>query len=280
MQNNQTYALLDLLDDPDPLVFNAIFEKIVELEESVVPMLKDLSLTKNNVLLSERAGLLISIITKRTIDKEFKKWISERDNNLLYGAYIIAKYRYPEITYLELEKNLDTIVDELKPELNLYLTGLQHIRKINHVLFDIYRFSGDFSNIVDPRNSFVNKVIERKKSNDISLAILYIHIAKKLGLPVYGIDFPGNFLLAFVDEENKEAIFYINPFNRGTIVTRRDIDSFMKNHKILYKANYFELCSNHTIIKRLLKFLMQSYHQKNDKKNMKEIRRLLDFFET
>ncbi len=280
MDKNQISALINLLDDPDPIVYNAIFEKIIRFDENIIPVLKSAAVTNKTPLFVDRTEKIITIIRKRNLDEEFKKWITEKNNDLIYGAYIIAKYHYPEITFKELDNNLSSIVQDLHQEMNYYLTGLQQIRKINHVLFDIYRFTGDFSNIIDPRNSFVNKVIERKKSNDISLAILYIHIAQKLGLPVYGIDFPGNFLLAFVDENTKEAIFFINPFNKGTIVTRRDIDNFMKNHKIIYRANYFELCSNNAIIKRLLKFLMQSYLQKNDRENVKEIKRILLFFES
>jgi regulator of sirC expression with transglutaminase-like and TPR domain len=278
MEKDQISALINLLDDPDAVVYNAIFDKIVQLDQSVIPIIQSATKNNKNKLFLDRAELIVDIIRKKSLDNELKKWITQEKNDLIYGAYIIAKYRYPEITFQELDENLSQIIRELQHEINNYLTGLQQIRKINHVLFDIYRFTGDFSNIIDPRNSFVNKVIERKKSNDISLAILYLHISQKLGLPVYGIDFPGNFLLAFVDEKTKEAIFYINPFNKGTIVTGRDIDNFMKNHKIIYRENYFELCSNNAIIKRLLKFLMQSYLQKNDKENVKEIKRILTFF--
>jgi regulator of sirC expression with transglutaminase-like and TPR domain len=276
---NRISAFINLLDDPDPVVYDAIYQKIVQSDESIIPTIQNVLKTNNNRLFLERAELIIDIIRRRSLDNELKKWIIQENNDLIYGAYIIAKYRYPEISFQELENNLNLIIRDLQHEINNYLTGLQQIRKINHVLFDIYRFTGDFSNIIDPRNSFVNKVIERKKSNDIALAILYIHISQKLGLPVYGIDFPGNFLLAFVDDKTKDPIFYINPFNKGTIVTGRDIDHFMKNHKIIYRENYFELCSNNRIIRRLLKFLMQSYLQKNDRDNVKEVKRILKFFE-
>ncbi len=279
MNKNQIHALINLLDDPDPVVYVTVFESIVKLDDTVIPLLQTITKSNENKLLQERAENIIDIIRKRRLDDDFKTWIDEKDNDLIYGAFIIAKYHYPEITFDELKNNLNKIINDLQLEINFYLTGLQQIRIINHMLFDIQRFTGDFSNIIDPRNSYLNKVIERKKSNDISLAILYMHIAQQLGLPVYGIDFPGNFLLAFVDEKTKEAIFYINPFNKGTIVTKRDIDNFMKNHKIIYRENYFELCSNNTIIKRLLKFLMQSYIQKNDRENAKEIKRILTFFQ-
>ena len=178
-----------------------------------------------------------------------------------------------------MEDKLNKIVSSLRSEINFYLTGLQQIRKINHVLYDIHRFTPDFSNIINPETSFLNKVLENKKSNDVLIAVVYIYISQKLGLPVYGVDFPRNFLLMFKDERSGDALFYINPFNKGAVVTKSDISRFLKNHKIKEKERFFKQCSNKLIIKRLLKFLMNSYIQKNDKVKTEEIKRILNLFD-
>ena len=279
METNELDALIRLLDDTDSMVYNAVKEKLLNADEKIIPELQFAMSTSRDDLFIERADFIINRLIFKKLDDELVDWINTKNNDLLYGSFLIAKYQYPELNFDDVEARLDKIINDLMLEINLYLTGLQQVRKINHILYSIHRFSGDFSNIIDPDNSYVNKVLERKKSNDVSIAILYIHIAQKLGLPVYGIDFPRTFLLAFVDKKTNEVLFYINPFNKGAIVTRRDIETFLQNHKIKSKKNYFELCSNKVILQRLLKFLMHSYGRKNNKEKLEEIKRLLLFFE-
>jgi len=277
MKKSELQALINLLDDKDPFVFNAVRKKLSESDEAVSELKMLVSNSKND-LLTERAKDIIRQHHFRKSDEEFKHWL-KNDKRLLYGAFLIAKYRYPEIIYEDVEDKLNKIVSSLRSDINFYLTGLQQIRKINHVLYDIHRFTPDFSNIINPETSFLNKVLENKKSNDVLIAVVYIYISQKLGLPVYGVDFPRNFLLMFKDERSGEALFYINPFNRGAVVTKSDIIRFLKNHKIKEKARFFKQCSNKLIIKRLLKFLMNSYIQKNDKTKTEEIKRILNLFD-
>jgi len=277
MEKSELKALINLLDDKDSLVYNAVRKKLLQSDDEIISELETVVSTSENNLLIERTKEIIRQHHLRKSDKDFKKWL-KNDNRLLYGAFLIAKYQYPEIVYEDVEDKLNKIVSSLHSEINFYLTGLQQIRKINHVLYDVHRFTPDFSNIINPETSFLNKVLENKKSNDVLIAIVYIFIAQKLGLPVYGVDFPGNFLLMFKDERSGEALFYINPLNKGAVVTKNDINKFLKNHKIKNKEKFFQSCSNKHIIKRLLKFLMNSYIQKSDKIKTEEIKRILNLF--
>jgi len=278
MEKSELKALINLLDDKDFFVYNAVRKKLLQSDEKIMSELETVISTSENNLLTERIKEIIKQHHIRKFDKDFKNWL-KNDRSLLYGAFLIAKYQYPEIVYEDLEDKLNKIVSSLRTEINFYLTGLQQIRKINHVLYDVHRFTPDFSNIINPDTSFLNKVLENKKSNDVLIAIVYIYIAQKLGLPVYGVDFPRNFLLMFKDERSGEALFYINPLNKGIVVTKNDINKFLRNHKIKNKEKFFKPCSNKIIIKRLLKFLMNSYIQKNNKTKTEEIKRILNLFD-
>ncbi len=277
MKQTELQALISLLDDKDTAVYHAVREKLLLCNESVIPDLAAACLFYKNDLLKERANEIISQLRFKKLDEDFAHWI-QNDKNLLYGTFLIAKYQYPELKYEDVENKLNKIVSDLRADINLYLTGLQQIRKINHVLYDIHRFSPDFSNIINPENYFLNKVLENKKSNDILIAVVYIYISQKLGLPVYGVDFPGNFLLMFKDERSDDALFYINPFNKGAIVTKNDIQVFLKNHKLKQKDTFFTSCSNTLIIKRLLNFLMNFYIRNKNKNKTEEIKRILNLF--
>ncbi len=277
MNRNDLYALLKLLDDRDNEVFKIVRNKLLQSGEEYIPEMLAFAQNSRNVLLQKRTEEIVSKIQQTKIDTEFKNWL-KNDQNLLYGAFLVAKYPYPDIEFSDIENKLNKIIAGLRAEINIYLTGLQQIRKINHILYEIHRFGPDFSDFLNPDASFLNRALENKKSNDVLIAIVYLHIAQKLALPVYGVDFPGNFLLMFKDERLGEALFYINPFNKGAVITKNDINTFLKNHKLQAKKRYFEPCSNKVIIKRLLHFLLNSYIKKNNKQKTEEIKRILNFF--
>jgi len=279
MQNKELSALIRLLDDTDSMVYTAVRKKLLNADEKIIPDLEDALILSKDNLFVERAVSIINELRFSKLDNEFSNWIENDNNELLYGSFLIAKYKYPDIVFEDIEDRLIKIVNDVRAEQNFFsYTGLQQIRKINHLLFSIQRFTGDFTNIINPENSYINKVLERKKSNDITIAIIYLFIAQKLNLPVYGIDFPGNFLLVFLNEKNNEPMFYINPINKGAIVTKKDIEAFLKNHKIKSGNKSLLPCSNIVILKRLLKFLMHSYLKKNDVNNLEDIKHLLMLF--
>ena len=279
MQNKELSALIRLLDDTDSMVYKAVRKKLLNSDEKIIPDLElALNLSKDNLFV-ERAVSIINELRFSKLDNELSNWIENDNNDLLYGSFLIAKYKYPDLVFEDIEDQIIKIVNDVRAEQNFFsYTGLQQIRKINHLLFSIQRFTGDFTNIINPENSYINKVLERKKSNDIIIAIIYLFIAQKLNLPVYGIDFPGNFLLVFLNEKNNEPMFYINPINKGAIVTKKDIEVFLKNHKIKSGNKSLTPCSNIVILKRLLKFLMHSYLKKNDVNNLEDIKHLLMLF--
>ena len=277
MKKTELKALINLSDDKDSTVYNAVRKKLLQFDEHIIPDLQAAINQSDNKLSAQRLEDIINELNFKKSDKDFSEWL-KNDRKLLYGAFLIAKYQYPEIIYEDVEDKLNKIVSDLHTEINFYLTGLQQIRKINHVLYDIHRFSPDFSNIINPEMSYLNKVLENKKSNDVLIAVVYIYVAQKLGLPVYGVDFPRNFLLMFKDERSGEVLFYINPFNKGAVVTKNDIKTFLKNHKIKSKNYYFKQCDNKQIIKRLLQLLMTSYIHKNNTQKTEEIKRILNLF--
>jgi len=275
MKASQTSALINLLDDTDNVVYNAVEEKLLSSKENIIPDLKIALSLSNNTLFIERATFIIHSLRKINLDKELSAW-SKDDSRLLYGAFLIAQYKYTDVIFEDIETELFKVVDNIKNNTNFYsLTPLQQIHKINYFLFEKERFAGDFSNITKPENSFINNVVKSKKGNDITIAIIYISVAHLLGIPICGIDFPGNFLVVYESCTENIEKFYINPINKGGIIAKKDITKFLKNNRIKAEYKHYSSCSNKTIIKRLLKFLMQSYIKKNDADNMSDIKRIL-----
>ena len=129
---------------------------------------------------------------------------------------------------------------------------------MNKFIFEIHHFYGNTKNINSPRNSYINNVIESKKGNPITLGIIYVAICKKLNIPIYGVDVPAHFILAYA-EIPRHVLFYINVFNKGTVFSNFDIDKFLEQLKKEPKEEYYIPCTNTIIIQRLIQHLVYTY---------------------
>ncbi len=134
----------------------------------------------------------------------------------------------------------------------------------------------------DPQNSFLrSQVLVTKKGNQISLAIIYSIIAQKLDIPVYGVNLPQHFILAYVDETMETEfeggiLFYINAFNKGFIFGRRDVDMFLKQLNLKAEKQFYEPCSNADIIRRVLRNLISAYENLGSAEKVAELNELLE----
>jgi regulator of sirC expression with transglutaminase-like and TPR domain len=139
-------------------------------------------------------------------------------------------------------------------------------------MFNDLKFSANTKNFHSPANSMIKTVLETKKGNPISLCAVYLLVAKKLGLPVYGVNLPNLFVLTYQSGKFK---FYINAFNKGLIFTKQDINNYLDHLKLDPKPAYYEPCENIDIIKRVVRNLIFSFEKIGDLDKSKEVNELL-----
>ncbi len=213
---------------------------------------------------------LIQEIQTQYNHNQLQKWVRTGQNDLLKGAFLIARYQYPDLEMKEIEISLDRIIKDVWLELNNNLTALEKVRILNHIIYDVHGFNKNTKNFYSPQNSFINQVLETGKGNPISLSVVYSIIAQRLNLPIYGVNLPKNFILAYkdelvagsgFDEVAEDILFYINPYNRGTVLGKREIEYFLKQQKIEPQDSHFRPCSNLEIIIRMLHNLINAYHK-------------------
>ncbi len=279
MKDKEIIALINLLEDPDERVHEAVSEKIREKGTGVIPSLERAWETSLDQSLQQKIEELIQDIQFNFIKAELIKWENSGSDDLLYGAFLIAKYQYPDLYFSEIEQQIEALRKEIWLEFHDNLTALEKVRVINHILFAINKFSRNTSNFYSPRNSYINQVLETRKGNPISLSIIYSAVARKLGLPVHGINLPLNYILAYTDphfeDDGTGVLFYINPYNRGNVLSKKDIDNFLHQQKLEPRKEYYIPCSNSTTIERVIRNLLFSYEKLGYTDKMREIGALL-----
>jgi regulator of sirC expression with transglutaminase-like and TPR domain len=147
------------------------------------------------------------------------------------------------------------------------------VKVINSVLFNKLKFAPNSKNFHAVSNSMINQVLEGKRGNPISLCAIYMLVAQKMKLPIYGVNLPNLFILTYKTETNQ---FYINAFNRGLIFTKSDIDNYLGNLNLEPQEIFYQPCTHKDILQRVLRNLYVAFEKTGELDNLVEIDELLD----
>lgn len=283
MNTKEIDALIKLLDDTDPEVSRNIQERLLSYGKEVIPYLESAWETSFDPGLQQNIEGVIHKIQYSTLTDEIKAWARSKDKDLLAGTILVARYQYPDLDEEKIHEGLEDIRKDAWIEMNDHLTALEKVKVLNQIFFEGHGFSGNTANFHAPQNSFINSVLETKKGNPLLLSVIYSIVAQQLEMPIYGVNLPEHFILAYVNDNNTEPIpgekelkvlFYINAFSKGSIFPRSEVDKFLKQLKIKPNVHYYEPCSNLEIIQRMIRNLIHSYTKLGHDEKVEELEAL------
>ena len=178
---------------------------------------------------------------------------------LAEAALILACEEYPQLEISPYLDMLDNIANVAQQTLHPGDSPVERIGKINTVLFETFGFRGATEDYYDPRNSFFNDVLDRRIGIPITLSTVYMEVSRRLNFPIVGVGMPGHFIVKYSDRREE---FFLDPFNRGEILTREDCqtrlyerygDSIEFNERLLGRV------MNRQILWRMLNNLKEIY---------------------
>ena len=171
---------------------------------------------------------------------------------LAEAALLMACEEYPQLSLRPYLDQLDRMADSVRATLGDDAEPRETIEGINHVLFVDYGFRGNTSAYYDPRNSFLNDVIDRRIGIPITLSAIYLEVARRLEFPVEGVGMPGHFVVKY--RSGDEEIF-LDPFNAGSVLTRQQCRDFICQMKLGDGQNtelWLRRVTNRQILARML----------------------------
>ena len=274
-------SLIRLLDDPDQEIYHHVHEKLLSFGNEAIEYLESAWSEAFDPILQERIANLVHEIQFSSLKNDLKLWLHGGAFDLLQGILIMNRYQYPDLDEQKVINQIEAIKRDIWIQMMHEASPPEQVKLINHVFYNIYGFSGNITNHQDPQNSYLSQVLETKRGNQISLAIIYSIIAQKLDIPVYGVNLPQHFILAYMDESQQHnfeggVLFYINAFNKGLIFGRRDVDMFLKKLNLKPDRQFYEPCSNTDIIKRVLRNLISSYEHLGSAEKVAELNELME----
>jgi regulator of sirC expression with transglutaminase-like and TPR domain len=186
--------------------------------------------------------------------------IEDEQIDLLTSALTIAKLEYPKLDVIEYRQKVTSIAETVKARVSRSDDSLETLGIINEVLFGDEGFRGNVSDYYDPKNSFFNDVLDRKLGIPITLSVLYMEVARRAGVPVFGVGMPGHFLLKFYEVDGREL--FLDAYNSGRLLSPEDCQEKLTeiyNGQIPLDAKFLTPVGKRQILTRMLNNLRSIY---------------------
>ena len=190
----------------------------------------------------------------------------DEDISLAEAALLIAGHEYPDLAVEGYLSRIEELAHMLRMRIGEDATTVERIAELNQFLFGDLGFAPNTENYYDPRNSFLNEVLERRMGIPITLSVIYLELGRRIGLPLQGVSFPGHFLVKCAVPEGAVVL---DPYSRGISLGLQDLQKRLREVRggEVSRAIVAELlvaASNKEIMVRLLRNLKAIYLREHD----------------
>ncbi len=225
-------ALRGLLDDTSSHVRQALLAYFTGMGAVAVPFLREVAQGSNRVL-SRHARWYLDELKFDDPAAEFRGFIRSLNYELETGALLLARTVTPQLDVGACCAELDAIAARCRQLIVEPATPREQCRIINRVLFHEWSYRGNVENYTDPMNSLLDQVLIRRKGIPISLTIVYLLVAERVGLDLKPVGLPGHFVVGcFTDG----APFFVDPFDQGLFRDTFEIFALLRANNVVPKA--------------------------------------------
>lgn len=189
---------------------------------------------------------------------------SEEEFDLALAALLVAAEEYPQLPAEIYLARLDAMAERARDRLGQESASLLVLQEVGHVIHELNGLRGNVENFYDPRNSFLNDVLDRRLGIPITLSIVWLEVGWRLGLPLEGVNFPGHFLVRYRGEAMPVLV---DPYHGGQIRFEDEAASLFGQAfgpQAAYDPGYLRPASRKDIIVRLLSNLKLIYTNQRD----------------
>ena len=193
-----------------------------------------------------------------------RRLVAEEPLDLARAALAVAREEYPDLDEGKYLRVLDRMADGVQSGLPAGATVERRVGRINTHLFHELGFAGNHADYYDPRNSFLNDVLDRRLGIPLTLSIVYMEVGRRCGLQVDGVGFPGHFLCK-VRLQGGELV--VDPFHRGQLLGVDDLKKLLASavgEKVKFDPRLLQPAKAREILLRMLQNLRGLYQQRDD----------------
>jgi regulator of sirC expression with transglutaminase-like and TPR domain len=257
LRDTERAALVKLLADDDPHVLDLLQENFLQMGADGLAFL-ELVAQHSDADAQRGARQILETLRERQAVDTFARFCGTCGSHfdLEQACWMLARTRYPALDVAPYHVRLAQMTQELRERLTSRETPRSTIEVCNHYLFKMLNFRGNREDYNDPDNSYLNRVLDRRLGIPISLSTVYLIIGQRLGLPLYGVNMPGHFLIKW---QSTATQFYVDAFAEGRILSQHDCRELSERLGLAFSPASLTPASPRQIIQRMCRNLQSCF---------------------
>ncbi len=278
-KQSEIESLIYLLEDPDPLVKESVYNRFMDLGDQAVSLLDEYRVNSHDHERNDAIEEVLHAITFSELEQEFMNYVDEGIDNRLdleEGALLLARFENPTLRTALYRQKLDRMAETIHPDIIYTYDSLERMKILIHFIFYEEDFRGAEDDYFHPHHSYLHKVLDRRAGIPLTLSFVVLFLARRLQLPFYGVNLPMHFILKY---ENESEQVYLDPFRRGKIVSMNQCANFLRMNGIKPDAAYFQNANPADILTRHIRNLIYSYEKQENRRRVENLHKLLAYLE-
>lgn len=268
-------ALLNLLDDRSVAVRKALLAHFTKLGEPASQFLQEVTRHPNRIL-ARHAAWYLEELKFNDPAAEFRGFIRSLNYELETGILLLSRTVNPDLDVGACCAEIDQIAERCRELISHPATTREQCRVINRVLFHEWGFHGNVEHYTDPKNSLLDQVLGRRKGIPISLSIVYLLVANRLGLELEPVGLPGHFVVGCFEEA---APFFIDVFDRGVFLDPDEVFDLLRSHHVVPKVTDLMPTPVREVLCRCCRNLANHFATANDAEHARLFASFVEEFE-
>jgi regulator of sirC expression with transglutaminase-like and TPR domain len=255
-------SLLTLLDDESDMIFETARTRLLDIGRIALPYLNP-ELFTHGTLMHARVSEIYEATVAGQFREQLRAFIAKNPSidDLEEAIILIAKQRYPFLDAMAIHERLATMSRTLSSRIDTHASPVECVQTVTHYFCEEMAYNGNRDNHYDEQNHYINRVMDTRTGSPILLSILYMIVGRKINLPIQGIGLPGRFIVRF---DYPQRPIYIDPFDRGRILSRIDCEQLIENSGRVMSAEYFTPMTVPRIMERVFRNLIIASEHKGD----------------
>jgi len=256
----QKDAIVRLLRDNDPATVSLVKEQLIERGSDGVAALRDLLALDDEAVTAHVREVIEKIETREAQDDMLLCAHLFPEHGDIEAVWWLMTLSFePDAPIAKLQRRLDSWGRRLHVLVARANSARERLQALTTLLAEDLGFRGNAEDYYDPKNSFLNEVIERRQGIPISLAMLYAIVGRRAGMQIDGINMPGHFIARY------ERILF-DPFHQGRILSRPDCEAILARQRLKVESIYFAPASSRVILMRVLANLLFIFERAGEKR--------------
>ncbi|MGE0091106.1 MAG: hypothetical protein EOM16_03245 [Bacteroidia bacterium] len=234
--DSELISLVYLMEDPDPVVRNAVKERLMERGEEAIDLIERYVIPEAEEAKKEKyISILAEIKADIALDK-LSSLLADPQPKLDMAMYLITRIADPFVNDVLFFQSIEELSDEISMEISEEKTPVENVEIFNYLFFKRIGFKHLDTRMQDSEKALMDRVLLSRGGNPVTVSLVYFLLAGAVGLPVYPLCFPGGFVPVYLDNDGK-ILFYLNIFKKGAIFVEDTLRQFFEDIGMVYNPD-------------------------------------------